>query len=243
MDRLNPHRLNQQVKEMLRREIISGIYSKSEMLPSEKELEAFFNVSRGTIRHAVTALEQQGYLGRRQGIGTFIHRDICDIETRIDLKIEFSDLIKQSGFHPRTEIVEIKEIRAQENHVEHLRVKLGDAMLSITKKWFADDNPIIVCTDVFSVDLIQNNYSNEVFENDIFSLIKILCDLEVDYQIARIVPCFLNKNHSEILLTSTDTPVLSMKGIGYDFSGLPILYGEEYYAPGFLDFTLVRARS
>ena len=234
--------LNQEVKKILLYEIVQGSYSDSEMLPSEKELEDILKVSRGTIRHAVTSLEQEGYVKRQRGIGTFIHREICNIKARIDQKLEFSDLLSQSGYHPSVEVIKIEKYIAGNREAEKLRVKPGHPMISVMKKWNADDRPAIVCTDSFSSDLIKEPYSDDIFINDIFSVLAKLGDVEIDYQVAQLSPCFLDKEHSAALLIPTNIPVLSITGIGYNNSGFPFLYGEEYYAPNIIDLTLIRAR-
>lgn len=43
-----------------------------EQLPTEKEMAAIYGISRITIRQALAALAQDGYVERRQGTGTFV---------------------------------------------------------------------------------------------------------------------------------------------------------------------------
>lgn len=68
------------------------------------------------------------------------------------------------------------------------------------------------------------------------------CDVEIDYQVAQLPPCFLDNDRSVALSIPTNIPILSITGIGYEISGFPFLYGEEYYAPNIIDLTLIRAR-
>jgi GntR family transcriptional regulator of arabinose operon len=67
-----PH-LHIQVASLLKERIRSGAWSEGTTLPSEKELCAEFDVARGTIRQALQTLENEGYLLREQGRGTFVH--------------------------------------------------------------------------------------------------------------------------------------------------------------------------
>lgn len=52
--------------------IICGDYVPGSMLPSEFDLADEFNVSQGTVRKALTELEQKGVIERRQGKGSFV---------------------------------------------------------------------------------------------------------------------------------------------------------------------------
>jgi GntR family transcriptional regulator len=49
----------------------SGAYAPGEMLPTEAELGARLGVSRSTIREALSHLEKDALIIRRQGVGTF----------------------------------------------------------------------------------------------------------------------------------------------------------------------------
>src|SRR6185436_1882310 len=51
-----------------------------ESIPTEKELCAEFDVARGTVRQALQKLENEGYLRREQGRGTFVR--LGEIQTQ-----------------------------------------------------------------------------------------------------------------------------------------------------------------
>lgn len=53
--------------------IRSGVYASHTRLPNEKQLAAEFDVSVGTLTHALETLVQEGILTRRRGSGTYIN--------------------------------------------------------------------------------------------------------------------------------------------------------------------------
>jgi len=63
---------HEQISDWLRAEIEEGAYEVDEQLPSEKELGDMFDVSRVTVRRALQTLEHEGYIYRRQGLGSFV---------------------------------------------------------------------------------------------------------------------------------------------------------------------------
>jgi GntR family transcriptional regulator len=69
-ERVSP--LHHQIKENIRRQIVSGRWRTNHPLPSETELCDHFGVSRGTLRRALGDLEHEGLIVRRQGRGTFV---------------------------------------------------------------------------------------------------------------------------------------------------------------------------
>ncbi|MBQ5755522.1 MAG: GntR family transcriptional regulator [Oscillospiraceae bacterium] len=69
------------VKHAIKAMLDQGLLEANAILPSERELMETYNVSRITVRRAVEELEQEGYLYKVQGKGTFVKGD----EKRQDL--------------------------------------------------------------------------------------------------------------------------------------------------------------
>jgi GntR family transcriptional regulator len=63
---------HEQISDWLRERIEEGAYASDEKLPSEKELGQRFDVSRVTVRRALQTLENEDYIYRRQGLGSFV---------------------------------------------------------------------------------------------------------------------------------------------------------------------------
>lgn len=234
--------LHLQVKEALSEEITRGEWSTVEMLPPETELCERLGVSRSTVRRAVTALEQEGFLKRRQGIGTIIDRNVSSMSTRMDLKIEFSDLLARAGYVPEVRFLGAKEEPADEQRAGLLRIEPGAMLLSVTKLWLADDRPAILCTDMIPTQLILRPCDEAVLHQDIFTVLRVLCDQEVDYQIATLVPQCLDAERAQIFGAEPQLPIVAFEGVGYNFDGVPIICNTESYAPGILTFSLLRAK-
>jgi len=65
--------------ETLRRHILSGTYEEGSLLPSENELCAVHNTTRPTVRHALEALVQDGFILKKQGKGSIVRKPPQDI--------------------------------------------------------------------------------------------------------------------------------------------------------------------
>jgi DNA-binding GntR family transcriptional regulator len=75
IDRESHNKLYQQLLEIFKKRIESGEWAVGSQIPTEQELCTMFNVSRATVRTAVTELVHLGYLKRYQGKGTFVSRN------------------------------------------------------------------------------------------------------------------------------------------------------------------------
>ena len=61
-----------QLATILRERISSGELTAHQPIPSERQLEEIYSVSRTTIRQAIDLLVRQGFLYREHGRGTFV---------------------------------------------------------------------------------------------------------------------------------------------------------------------------
>ncbi|MFD4600323.1 FadR/GntR family transcriptional regulator [Streptomyces sp. NPDC058464] len=86
----------------LRDDILSGTHRPGTLLPPERELAAGYGVTRTTLKHALTRLEQAGLLSTRHGIGT----RILDY-----LRIGGADLLPMLAAQDPTWLREVFEVR------------------------------------------------------------------------------------------------------------------------------------
>jgi GntR family transcriptional regulator/GntR family frlABCD operon transcriptional regulator len=64
--------LYQKLFQSLKGQIIAGIYSEGDLLPSEHELMLANGVTRSTVRHALSELSREGYIHKKQGLGSVV---------------------------------------------------------------------------------------------------------------------------------------------------------------------------
>ena len=95
-----------QIKDYLMQYIRSGELPDGEMLPPEEELCVLLNVSRPTVRQALTDLVHEGYLNRVKFKGTFVTRPrlagkfIQTIQT-------YDEEIQSMGLTPSTKVISL----------------------------------------------------------------------------------------------------------------------------------------
>ena len=87
--------LYQQVKDYVRRSILTGDWPVDHRIPSENELVRLSGASRMTVHRALRELKDDGWLRRVQGQGTFV----ADRRTRLDLLEirNIADIIRSRG--------------------------------------------------------------------------------------------------------------------------------------------------
>jgi GntR family transcriptional regulator/GntR family frlABCD operon transcriptional regulator len=62
-----------QLYEVLRKQIIDGVYKPGDLLPSENNLCSQHGITRPTVRHALDALLHDGMIRKHKGKGSIVH--------------------------------------------------------------------------------------------------------------------------------------------------------------------------
>ncbi|UCG12374.1 MAG: GntR family transcriptional regulator [Deltaproteobacteria bacterium] len=102
------------IKRELLSKIERGTWPINHKLPSEDELQEHYDVSRGTIRRALSELELEGYITRVSGKGTFVTRVTPRYEKAMGEITSFTEQLSQAGFEPSTRVLLKGIIKASE---------------------------------------------------------------------------------------------------------------------------------
>lgn len=137
LDHRDTKPLYHQLKEIIKLQINDKIWTFDELIPSENELSAIYDVSVGTVKKALSVLVEEGILYRRQGRGTYVSRpnfrnsfirffrygvkngDQSQIPTS---RVISSEIIKSAkrtreilGLNTNDKVIDIKRVRYLEN--------------------------------------------------------------------------------------------------------------------------------
>jgi GntR family transcriptional regulator len=96
--------LHRQLFLVLHDEIARGALAPGEALPTEQALCDQFGVSRITVRRALTDLAEQGYIERRQGVGSFVRQRSRSDE--VPPVGSYMDSLRQAQFQTSIDVVE-----------------------------------------------------------------------------------------------------------------------------------------
>jgi DNA-binding GntR family transcriptional regulator len=70
---------HKKIYELLRKLIIDGVYKEGDLLPSENDLCKLHQITRPTVRVALTRLANDGLIKKHQGKGSIVHRMPKDV--------------------------------------------------------------------------------------------------------------------------------------------------------------------
>lgn len=220
----------------LRRAIRGDVFGPEGRLPAEPVLSERLGVSRGTVREAISVLEQEGLLFRRQGVGTFVLRAISGLTNNLNANFGVTELIVAANKVPGTTGLSIGETEADAAAAKPLAVPRGSPLLRIARTRTADGVPVAHTTDLISLDLLKRHDLNQATLNQTLragqSLYTVLraAGIQVRHGVAELTPVSADEALASNLGMATGTLLFRLDQIDYDRDGEPILLSVEHLA-------------
>lgn len=121
-----------QLKRVLSQKIASEELRSGAPIPSERELEEMYNLSRTTVRQAINELVREGVLYRHQGRGTFVARP--RIQPALHRLTSFSEDMRMRGLRPGGRTLEMGETPADIELAQMLQVEPATLLLYMKRR-------------------------------------------------------------------------------------------------------------
>ena len=230
------------IRDQLLADLRDGIYASSRRLPRESTLAAKLGLSRTQLRDVLASLAREGFITRRHGGGTLITRHVLDVPVRMDLEVEFLDMIRQSGYTPAVAYVRASEGAADSHTARQLGIPEGAPVLRAVRLCTADGRPAISCEDILDRTLIQRDFTLKELRRPIFHFLREVCGVSPYLDLTNLRPVTADDALAEILAVPAGAPVLFMDEVDYDMDGRPVLCSREYFADGFFRHTVMRKK-
>ena len=225
--RTGPLPLYYQIKQALLQQIQSGEIGPGDALPSERELEERYVVSRITVRRALSELATEGYISRQAGRGTFVLQR--KIEHRTEKIAGIRDDLAAEGFDVGSEIVQCN-MRSVPSHVARkLGAKEGQPLLYVQRVVYTDDEPLLMTTGYHNFGEGVTFTREELEEDSVFRLLERKYGIAVS-RVDRIIEATLALEHeAELLNVRPKSPLLLAELLVYDARGQPISFMKNLY--------------
>ncbi len=219
-----------------------GEYAHCDRLPRESVLSEKLGISRTQLRDILASLDREGFITRRHGVGTVINRHVLGAQARMDIEVEFMDMIRQSGRTPGVAFVRAAEGAADEKAAGQLGIPVGTPVLKISRLCTADGRPAIYCEDIVEKAKLRHPYTEAELRQPIFDFLQSVCGLSSYLDLTDLRPVAADAFLSGIFQLPEGTPLLNMDEVDYDIDGAPVFVSREYFADGIFRHTVLRKK-
>ncbi|MGH3013866.1 MAG: GntR family transcriptional regulator [Gaiellaceae bacterium] len=228
------------VRERLVRLIAGGRWRPGERLPSEPKLARDLGVSRATLRDALRSLEEDGFVTREHGAGTFVTFR-PRLRNNLDVNFGVTQLIRAQGLEPGVASLSVS-IELPDGECAH-RLAIGpDEEVAVLERVRTADGESVAFTRDFlpvatlgSVDLLEGLGNESLYE-----LLERELGIVIEHGVAWFRPLVSSARIAELLDQPDGTLLLFLHQVDYDAEGRPVLISHEYHLADAFEVTVVR---
>lgn len=229
-----------QVKQRLAEMIDNGELRIGERMPSELVMAKEFGVSRETFRSAVRALEQEGRLLIKHGVGTFVIQPLPLISSSLEKLSSIGSMIQAARLDEGEERVRLKTERCTPEAAQALGIQPDDPVIMLERFRSANGEPVAYSINVIPRQIAGDRFDNGQFEGSLLEFFEkqlgrkiVTADSEIS------VPLHIDRNCQRLLL-HPQTTVLLLKQTHYDEVNQPVLYSLDYLRNDVFTFRIRR---
>lgn len=221
--------LYQQIKNLLLRSLELGEWKPGELIPSEFELAARYQVSQGTVRKAIDELAAEHILMRRQGKGTFVS---THLEPHV--RFRFLRLAANQGRTPptRSEILSCQRIRASAYIAQQLDVRVGESLIFI-RRLLTFDGVKTVIDDIYLPSALFKGLTMQVLLDNqgvpLYGLFESAFGVSMVRAEEQIRAITAPPDIANLLEVSTQTSLLKVDRTSYTYVDRPVELRVGYY--------------
>jgi GntR family transcriptional regulator len=230
-----------QVAQHFKRAIDQGTVASGQQLPSETNLALEFGVSRITIRQALGHLSSEGYVDRRQGIGTFVAPRRLPIQHDLSLDNSWRERLMEQGYKPVSRVIEVGLPDGVPSEVAARLPDLTPSLLSSPLAYFkrlqcVDDEPIgmseswvplSIAPEVHKEPLIDGSLSSTLHER--YGLRPAVVDNVVEAVLA-------TATEAHVLQTFVDVPLFALTSLSRHRNGAVVHVSRTAWVAGRVRF-------
>jgi GntR family transcriptional regulator len=216
----------------LKREIASGRFAETDVLPSERELSEMLDVSRTTLRRAIAGLVDEGVLAHRHGAGTFVRRNPPHVEQPLSRLTSFTEDMRLRGLTASSRVIERGTFLPAPEEAMMLGIGPGESVYRLVRLRLADGVPMAIDYAAVPLKFLDRAHAPEeslyaALESSGFRPVRAL---------QRLRAVIIGPAEAAALEIAAGSPALDIERIAYIADGRCVEFTRSFYRSDTFDF-------
>lgn len=169
----------QQLFKQIQEKIQNETYAIGEFLPSEHDLMNQYQVSRDTVRKALSLLQEEGLIKKIRGQGSQVVKDET-VNFPVSNLTSYQELVQELGLRSKTNVVSLDKIIIDKKSSLITGFPEFRMVWKVVRQRVVDDLVSVLDTDYLDMELVPN-LTRQIAEQSIYSYIEDDLKLLIDY--------------------------------------------------------------
>ena len=226
--------LYHQLKEEIKKKILSGEYKNGDLIHSEKEFMELYDFSSTKIRRALNDLVHEKYLERKAGKGTFVK--FLKVTRNLKRIIGVTSNMLEMGLTPTTNVLSLKVKPANIFALERLGLKKGAEIYELKRLRLANDEPMMLETRYIRKDLCPELDKHQL-TSSLWQVFETQFNLRPVRHIQGMRVTTVTGESAKLLDLKEGATVFLIRGVTFTRDNTPIECEESLYRADKYDLT------
>ncbi|HEM4128953.1 TPA: UTRA domain-containing protein [Streptococcus suis] len=225
----------------IKEKIEQNIWQANQEMPTENELMEIYSYSKDTIRKALSLLEMDGYIQKRQGRNSIILDHNLVRKPFVSELKTVSELNRSAHHQVQTELTNLYIIQGQPEAMKELEVDEKTDLYRVSRVRTIDGERLEYEISYFDRRIVPY-LSKEIAESSIYQYLENDLGLEISHSRREISFRFATEEEKSLLDLADYDMVVSVTSTTYLADGRPFQYGTITYRPDKVTFVSMAKR-
>ena len=230
--------LHIQAERLLRELIEKKEYQEGKLLPNEVELSTKLQISRNTLRQAISKLVNEGILARKKGYGTKVSTK--GVLGRAKNWFSFSQEMKALGISVHNFELHLSWVIPEKDVLSFFDLKPETRVLCLERLRGKENFPFVYFISYFNPSIGMTG--NEDFRTPLYEILEEKYNVRASLSYEELTAINAPQHICKKLNIKSDEPVLFRKRMVYDENKRPIEFNYGYYRGDSFVFTVESER-
>lgn len=225
----------------IKEKIEQNIWQANQEMPTENELMEIYSYSKDTIRKALSLLEMDGYIQKRQGRNSIILDHNLVRKPFVSELKTVSELNRSAHHQVQTELTNLYIVQGQPEVMKELEVDEKTDLYRVSRVRTIDGERLEYEISYFDRRIVPY-LSKEIAESSIYQYLENNLGLEISHSRREISFRFATEEEKSLLDLAGYDMVVSVTSTTYLADGRPFQYGTITYRPDKVTFVSMAKR-
>lgn len=229
------------VYQDIKKKIEDQVWSTGQALPTENELMEIYSYSKDTIRKALSLLEMDGYIQKKQGKSSIVIEHGLMKEQYLSEIKTAGELNKRSKYQIQTELTSLYIVQGQDDLMSTFEVDDKVDFYRVSRVRTIDGERLEYEISYFDRRVVPY-LSKEIAESSIYSYLEQELKLTISHSRREISFRFANEEEKQLMDLADYEMVVVVTSVTYLSNGQAFQYGTISYRPDKVSFVSMAKR-
>ena len=229
------------VYQDIKKKIEDQVWSTGQALPTENELMEIYSYSKDTIRKALSLLEMDGYIQKKQGKSSIVIEHGLMKEQYLSEIKTAGELNKRSKYQIQTELTSLYIVQGQDDLMSTFEVDDKVDFYRVSRVRTIDGERLEYEISYFDRRVVPY-LSKEIAESSIYRYLEQELKLTISHSRREISFRFANEEEKQLMDLADYEMVVAVTSVTYLSNGQAFQYGTISYRPDKVSFVSMAKR-